>query len=70
VFGTALLYVFQLRSTFFTQTVLAPHTQFEKKDKVVRASKEILHELQFFIELLYSRVYGAEFVEDSQIPKV
>ena len=32
VFGTALLYVFQLRSTFFSQTVSAPHTQFEKKE--------------------------------------
>jgi len=31
VFGTALLYVFQLRSTFFSQTVSAPRTQFEKK---------------------------------------
>jgi len=30
-FGTALLYVFQLRSTFFSQTVSAPRTQFEKK---------------------------------------
>ena len=31
VFGTALLHVFLLRSTFFSQTVSAPRTQFEKK---------------------------------------
>jgi len=31
VFGTALLHVFQLRSMFFSQTVLAPCTQFDKK---------------------------------------
>jgi len=30
-FLMALLHVFQLRSTFFSQTVLAPRTQFEKK---------------------------------------
>jgi len=67
VFGTALLHVFQLRSTFFSQTVL--RTQFEKKKGgVVRAPKEVLHELQFFVELLHDEVYEAEFVEQSQTP--
>ena len=31
VFGTDLLHVFQLHSTFFSQTVPAPRTEFEKK---------------------------------------
>ena len=31
VFGTVPLHVFQLRSTFFSQTVLAPRTLLEKK---------------------------------------
>ena len=30
-----------------------------KKSGVVRAPKEVLHELQFFVELLYSGVCGA-----------
>jgi len=68
VYGTALLHVFQLRSKFFSQTVSAPRTQFEKKGGVVRAPKEVLHELQFFVELLHSGVYGAEFVEQCQTP--
>jgi hypothetical protein len=34
----------------------------------MRAPKEVLHELQFFVELLYGGVYGAEFVEQSQTP--
>jgi len=59
---------FQLRSTFFSQTVSAPRTRFKKKGGVVRAPKEVLHELQFFMELLHSRVCGAEFVEQCQTP--
>jgi len=31
----------------------------------VRAPKEVLHKLQFFVELLHG---GAEFVEQSQTP--
>jgi hypothetical protein len=59
VFETALLHIFQLRFTFFSQTVSAPRTQFEKKEwSCERASKEVLHELQFFVELLYSGVCG------------
>jgi hypothetical protein len=34
----------------------------------VRAPKEVLHELQFFVKLLHDGVYGAEFVEQSQTP--
>jgi len=30
-----------------------------KKSGVVRAPKEVLHELQFFVELLYGEVCGA-----------
>ena len=41
---------------FFSQMVSAPRTQFEEK------------ELQFFVELLYGGVCGAEFVEQSQTP--
>jgi len=37
-----------------------------KKNGVVRAPKEVLHKLQFFVELLHSGVYRAEFVEQSQ----
>jgi hypothetical protein len=29
----------------------------------MRAPKEVLHKLQFFVELLYSGVCGAEFAE-------
>jgi len=39
-----------------------------KKGGVVRAPKEVPHELQFFLELLYSGVCGAEFVEQCQTP--
>jgi len=67
VFETALLYVFQLRSTFFSQTVSAPRTQFEKKKGgVVRAPQEVLYELQIFVELFYGGVCRAEFVEQCQ----
>jgi len=68
VFGNALLYVFQHRSILYSQTVSAPRTQFEKKGGVVRAPKEVLHKLQFFVELLHGGVCGAEFVEQSQTP--
>ena len=34
----------------------------------MRATKEVLHKLQFFVELLYDGVCGAEFVEQSQTP--
>ena len=37
-----------------------------KKGGVVRTPKEVLHRLQFFMELLYDGVCGAEFVEQSQ----
>ena len=39
-----------------------------KKGGVVRAPKEILHKLQFFVKLLHGGVCGAEFVEQSQTP--
>jgi len=39
-----------------------------KNGEVVRAPKEVLHELQFFMELLHSGVCGAEFVEQCQTP--
>ena len=32
MFGTALLHIFQLCSTFFSQTVSAPRTQFEEQE--------------------------------------
>ena len=32
----------------------------------MRAPKEVLYKLQFFMELLHGEVYGAEFVEQSQ----
>ena len=70
VFMTTLLHVFssaprffgcsmffQLRSTFFSQTVSVPYTQFEKKCGVVRAPKELLYKLQFFMELLHNGVF-------------
>jgi len=68
VFGTALLHLFHLHSTFFSQTVSAPRTQFEEKGGVARASKEVFHKFQFFKELLHGRVCGAEFVKQSQTP--
>jgi hypothetical protein len=64
-----------LRSTFFSSAprFLAKRFQLHalssrKKGGVVRASKEVLHKLQFFVELLHGGVYGAEFVEQSQTP--
>jgi len=39
-----------------------------KKSGVVRAPKEVLHKLQFFVELLHGGVCGAKFVEQSQAP--
>jgi len=36
-----------------------------KNGEVVRAPKELLHKLQFFVELLYGGVCEAEFVEES-----
>ena len=36
----------------------------------MRTPKEVLHKLQFFVELLHGEVYRAEFVEQSQtLPK-
>ena len=34
----------------------------------MKAPKEVIHELQFFVELLYNGVCGAEFVEQCQTP--
>ena len=34
----------------------------------MRAPKEVIHELQFFVELLHNGVCGAEFVEQCQTP--
>jgi hypothetical protein len=52
VFGTAPLHIFQLYSTFFSQMVSASCTLFEeKKGGVMKAPKEVLHKLQFFVEL-------------------
>jgi hypothetical protein len=48
-----------LRSTFFSQTVSAPRTLFKKKGGVVRAPREVLHKLQFFMELPHGGVCGA-----------
>jgi len=39
-----------------------------KNGGVVRASKDVLHKLQFFMELLYGGVCGAEFVKQFQTP--
>ena len=39
-----------------------------KKGGVVRVPKEVLHELQFFLELLHNGVCRAEFVEQCQTP--
>jgi hypothetical protein len=39
-----------------------------KNGGVVRAPKVVLHKLQVFVELLYGKVYGAEFVEQSKHP--
>jgi hypothetical protein len=46
---------------FFSQIVLALRTLFEKERKsgVVRAPKEMLHKLLFFVKLLYGGVYRA-----------
>ena len=33
---------------------------------VVRTPKEVLHKLQFLVELLHGKVYEADFVEQSQ----
>ena len=62
-----------LCSIFFSS---APHflvKQFQlhalslrKNGGVVKAPKEVLYKLQFFVELLYGRVCGAEFVKQSQ----
>jgi hypothetical protein len=64
-----------LCSTFFSSAprFLAKRFQLHalssrKKSWVVRAPKEVLHELQFFVKLLPNGVYGAEFVEQSQTP--
>jgi len=64
VFGTALLHIFQLCFTFFSQTVSAPRTQFEKKEW----SCDVLHELQFFAKLLHGGVCGAKFMEQCKTP--
>jgi hypothetical protein len=37
-----------------------------KNGRVVRALKEVLHKLQFFMELLHGGVCRVEFVEQSQ----
>ena len=64
-----------LCSTFFSSAprFLAKRFQLHalssrKKGGVVRAPKDVLHKLQFFVELLHGGVYGAEFVEQSQTP--
>jgi len=55
-----------LCSTFFSSApcFLAKRFQLHalssrKKSGVVRAPKEVLHKLQFFVELLHGGVYGA-----------
>ena len=61
-----------LRSTFFSfaPCVLAKRFQLHalclrKKGGVVRAPEEVLHKLQFFVELLHGEFSGAGFVEQS-----
>jgi len=61
-----------LCSTFFSSTPRFLAKQFQlhalnssKKGGVVRAPKEILHKLHFFLELLRDGICGAEFVEQS-----
>jgi hypothetical protein len=64
-----------LYSTFFSPALCFLAKQFQlyalssrKNGGVVRAPKEALHELQFFVELLHGGVCGAEFVEQCQTP--
>ena len=64
-----------LCSTFFSSPPRFLAKQFQlhalssrKKGGVVKAPKEVLHELQFFVELLHSGVCEAEFVEQCQTP--
>jgi hypothetical protein len=64
-----------LCSTFFSSALYFLAKQFQlyalssrKKGGVVRASQEVLYELQFFVELLHGGVCGAEFVEQCQTP--
>jgi len=64
-----------LRSTFFSSAPRFSAKQFQlhalcsrKNSGVVRAPKEVLHKLQFFVKLLHGGVCGAEFVEQSQTP--
>ena len=66
-----------LCSTFFSSApcFLAKRFQLHalssrKKNRVVRAPKEVLYKLQFFVELLHGGVYGAKFVEQSQTPPI
>jgi hypothetical protein len=47
-----------LRSTFLAKQ-FQHHILCSRKDRVVRASKEVLHKLQFFVELLHSKVCEA-----------
>ena len=60
-------------STFFSSAPRFLAKQFQlhalysrKKGGVVGAPKEVLHKLQFFVELLHGGVCGAEFVKQSQ----
>ena len=57
-----------LRSTFFSSALYFLAKRFQlhalcsrKKGGVVRAPKEVLHKLQFFMELLHGRVCRAEW---------
>jgi hypothetical protein len=66
--STAPLQVFQLRFMLFGQKASLPRTLFEKKGIVRRAPKEVLHKLQFFVELLHIGVCGAVPNTPPEIP--
>jgi len=53
---------------FFSQTVSAPRTQFEKKGWSCESTERGTPRTPVFLELLHSGVCGAEFVEQCQTP--
>jgi hypothetical protein len=58
VFGTALLHIFSFAPCFFAKRFQLHALRSRKKSGAIRAPKNVLHKLQFFVELLHDEVYG------------
>ena len=66
VFVTDLLHIFFSSTSYFLAKQVQLHYS-RKNGRVTRISREVLHELYFFTELLHGRICEIEFAEQFQI---